>query len=42
MLKGEVAFLAVVAEGRTDVAFTTGLDPSPAVLHLKEEGYELV
>lgn len=31
------AFMATQAEGRTDVAFSTGLDPSLAALHLKEE-----
>lgn len=37
VLKGVVAALATVDEGRTDVAFSTGLNQSLAALHLKEE-----
>ncbi len=29
--------MATEAEGRTDVAFSAGLDPSLAALHLREE-----
>lgn len=32
-----LCFMATEAEGRTDVAFSTCLDQSLAVLHLKEE-----
>lgn len=37
VLEGVVAALARLAEGRTDVAFSTGLGLSLAAVHLKEE-----